>query len=127
LYDHSKRNIDKGVNELVHARDTWKVGVIVGEFKNDGEGLQGYAFRLYNTNKISWSLWTFKIAGASMGSWSLYQSIYRANVDPATDSIETIKERWGEALRTFKPGTIIPTNGFVETNMLNLFGRADEN
>jgi len=126
LYDHSKRNIDKGVNELKNARSVWKVAVIVGEFKNDVEGLQGYAYKLYNTNKYSWSSWTYKIAGSNMGSWSLYQSIFKPNVNPMTDSYETIKQKWGETLRTFRPGSAFAINGYAKTDMFDKFGKADD-
>ena len=125
LYDHSKKNIDKGVNELKNARSVWKTAVIVGEFKNDGSGLQGYAYRLYNTNKFNWSMWTYKIAGVNMGSWSLLQSIYKSNVNPMTDSFESIKEKWGGTLRTFTPGTIKLDNGYSKTDMFDLFAKAD--
>jgi len=124
LYDHSRNMIQRRVNELTQARQKWKVAVHVGEFNNDNEGNQAFAYQLYNGNKISWNMWTYKIAGANMGNWSLYQAKSKPKADPSNDSFETIKEKWGETLRTFTYGTQIPANGFAATGMLKHFSEA---
>ena len=113
--------IDYRVFELTEARKKWGVAVHVGEFNNDGQGNQAGAYRLYNSNKISWNMWTYKIAGANMGNWSLYQSAYKSNANPHTDSLNTVKERWGQTIRTFLPGTITPTNNYVRMGMQDFF------
>ena len=121
LYDHSKNMIQRRINELISARSRWKVAVHIGEFNNDNEGNQAFAYSQYNIHKISWNMWTYKIAGANMGNWSLYQARAKIKADPVNDSFETIREKWGETLRTFNSGTNTLTNGFAATGMLKFF------
>ncbi|MDR1836716.1 MAG: glycoside hydrolase family 5 protein [Treponema sp.] len=121
LYDNSLSMINSRINELTNARKNWGVAVHIGEFKNDNEGNQNYAYDRYNANKINWNMWTYKIAGANMGSWPLYQAPRKPKADPHTDSLDEIKQKWGETLRTFNPGTNIPANGFNRTGMYDLF------
>jgi aryl-phospho-beta-D-glucosidase BglC (GH1 family) len=110
LYDNKSSDINKRVNELKRARNNWKVAVHVGEF-NNGDVQQTNAYNLYNDNKISWNMWTYKIAGANMGNWSLYQAARKEKADPRNDSFETIKQKWGGTLTTFLKGTN-DLNGF---------------
>ena len=121
LYDSSASMINSRVNELTSARRNWGVAVHIGEFKNDTEGNQNYAYERYNSNRISWNMWTYKIAGANMGSWSLYQAPHKSNADPHTDSPDVIRQKWGATLRTFNPETNTPANGFIRTGMYDLF------
>jgi len=121
LYDHSRNMISRRVNELISARSKWKVAVHVGEFNNDNEGHQAFAYSQYNNHKINWNMWTYKIAGANMGNWSLYQAGRKSKADPVNDSFETIKQKWGDTLRTFSPGTNTPANGYAQTGMLKYF------
>jgi hypothetical protein len=109
---------------LTEARRKWGVAIHIGEFNNDGQGNQTAAYQLYNDNKINWNMWTYKIAGANMGNWSLYQARNKAKADPHTDSFETIKEKWGETLRTFNEGTNTPANGYTQTGMYSIFATA---
>jgi aryl-phospho-beta-D-glucosidase BglC (GH1 family) len=111
LYDSKWNDINNRVNELIRARNNWKVAVHVGEF-NNGDNQQTNAYKLYNENKISWNMWTYKIAGSNMGNWSLYQAAEKAKADPRTDSFETIKQKWGETLSTFFSGTNDLNNDF---------------
>jgi aryl-phospho-beta-D-glucosidase BglC (GH1 family) len=111
LYDSKLNDINSRVNELKKARNDWKVAVHVGEF-NNGDNQQTNAYKLYNDNKISWNMWTYKIAGANMGNWSLYQAARKVKADPMTDSFETIKQKWGETLSTFFSGTNDINNGY---------------
>jgi aryl-phospho-beta-D-glucosidase BglC (GH1 family) len=111
LYDSKLNDINKRVNELKKARNDWKVAIHVGEF-NNGDNQQTNAYDLYNNNKFSWNMWTYKIAGANMGNWSLYQAANKAKADPRTDSFETIKQKWGETLLTFSSETNDINNGF---------------
>jgi len=113
--------IDYRAYELTEARRKWGVAIHVGEFNNDGQGHQNYAYNKYNTGKISWNMWTYKIAGANMGNWSLFQSAYKPNADPHKDSLDTMKEKWGNSLRTFSPGTNTPTNNYSRTGMQSFF------
>jgi len=103
LYDGKLNDINRRVNELKKARNDWKVAVHVGEF-NNGDARQADAYKLYNDNKISWNMWTYKIAGANMGNWSLFQAAAAPKADPRTDSYETIKQKWSESLSTTSPG-----------------------
>jgi len=121
LYDSDTKMINSRVNELTSARAKWGVAVHIGEFNNDSQGNQNYAYNKYNTGKISWNMWTYKIAGASMGNWSLYQAGRKANADPNTDSLDVMKQKWGATLRTFNSGTNTPANGFTKMGMNNLF------
>jgi len=121
LYDNSISMINSRVNELTNARRNWHVAIHIGEFKNDNEGKQNFAYELYNKNNINWNMWTYKIAGANMGTWSLYQSPRKLKADPNTDSQEIIRQKWGETLRTFIPGTNTPDNGFLRTGMYEFF------
>jgi len=121
LYDHSRSSIQNRVNELILARSRWKVAVHVGEFNNDNEGNQVFAYQMYNNHKINWNMWTYKIAGANMGNWSLYQAALKPKADPVNDSYELIKEKWGQTLRTFSDGTTTPANGFITTGMMKFF------
>ena len=121
LYDKDQGGITNRVNELKNARNNWKVAVHIGEFNNDENGNQPFAYDLYNTNKINWNMWTYKIAGANVGNWSLYQASGKTNVNPYNDSISTIKQRWGETLRTFNPGTTNTANGYSQTGMNSYF------
>ena len=59
-----------------------------------------------------------------MGSWSLYQARSKTKANPQSDSFETMKEKWGETIRTFNPETKAPANGFASTSMLNFFSAA---
>jgi aryl-phospho-beta-D-glucosidase BglC (GH1 family) len=113
--------INYRVYELTEARKKWGVAVHVGEFNNDGQGNQAVAYQLYNDSKISWNMWTYKIAGANMGNWSLYQSASKPKANPQTDNFETIKEKWGETLRTFNAGTNDPANGYTRMRMSNMY------
>jgi len=124
LYDSSVNMINSRVNELTNARRNWGVAIHVGEFKNDNEGNQNYAYGRYNSNKINWNMWTYKIAGANMGNWSLYQAPGKLNADPHEDSLDVIKQKWGETLRTFNPETNTPANGFRRTGMYGFFASA---
>jgi aryl-phospho-beta-D-glucosidase BglC (GH1 family) len=121
LYDNSVRMINTRINELTNARRNWGVAVHIGEFKNDGEGNQNFAYERYNSGNISWNMWTYKIAGANMGSWSLYQAPRKPDADPHTDSLDVMKQKWGATLRTFSPGTNTPDNGYIRTGMFALF------
>ncbi|MCL2276741.1 MAG: cellulase family glycosylhydrolase [Treponema sp.] len=121
LYDHSRNMISRRVNELISARSRWNVAVHAGEFNNDNEGNQAFAYSQYNNHKINWNMWTYKIAGADMGNWSLFQARSKPKADPVNDSFETIKQKWGETLRTFSPGANTPANGFSRTGMLKYF------
>jgi len=97
------------------------VAIHVGGFNNDNGGNQTYAYGRYNSNNISWNMWTYKIAEANMGNWSLYQAPRKLNADPHTDSLDVIKQKWGETLRTFDPGTNTPANGYIRMGMYNIF------
>jgi len=118
----ARGSIDFRVWELTEARKKWGVGVHIGEFNNDAQGNQYDAYRLYNSNKINWNMWTYKIGGSNMGNWSLFQSPYRSNANPMTDSFETIKNsRWGESIRTFRRGTNTAINDYSQTDMLSVY------
>jgi aryl-phospho-beta-D-glucosidase BglC (GH1 family) len=126
IYDHALDTksppspggtINYRVYELTEARRKWGVAIHIGEFNNDRQGNQVAAYQLYNDSKINWNMWTYKIAGANMGSWSLYQARDKAKADPQTDDFETIKEKWGATLRTFSPGTNTPANGYARTGV----------
>jgi len=122
VYDSSRDGFEGRVRELTQARKNWGVGVHIGEFNNDGQGHQYDAYRLYNDNKINWNMWTYKIGGANMGNWSLFQSPYKSNANPMTDSFETIrKSRWGDSIRTFRQGTNTLINDFSETEMYDIY------
>jgi len=120
LYDSKWNDINKRVNELKKARNDWKVAVHVGEF-NNGDDQQTNAYNLYNENKLSWNMWTYKIAGANMGNWSLYQATNKAKANPETDSFEIIKQKWGETLSTFTYGTNDLNNGYSAMKGLERF------
>ena len=120
LYDSKWNDINKRVNELIKARNDWKVAVHVGEF-NNGDNLQTDAYNLYNDKKISWNMWTYKIAGANMGNWSLYQAANKPKADPETDSFEVIKQKWGETLSTFSSGTNDLNNGYSAMKGLEMY------
>jgi len=74
---------------------------------------QADAYELYNKNKFNWNMWTYKIAGANMGNWSLYQAANKSKADPRADSFETVRQKWGETLLTFSKGTNDIANGFT--------------
>jgi aryl-phospho-beta-D-glucosidase BglC (GH1 family) len=114
-------SINYRVYELTEARRKWGIAVHIGEFNNDGQGNQSAAYQLYNDNKINWNMWTYKIAGANMGNWSLFQARNKVKVDPLNDSFESIKEKWGETLQTFNAGTNTPANGYTRTGMSDIF------
>ncbi|MCL2243805.1 MAG: glycoside hydrolase family 5 protein [Treponema sp.] len=121
LYDHSKQAIQYRINELIKTRSRWKVAVHAGEFNNNNEGNQAFAYSQYNIHQINWNMWTYKIAGANMGNWSLYQAGSKPKADPVNDGFNTIMDKWGKTLRTFTPGTNEPANGFTATGMLKYF------
>ena len=127
LYDSDKKMINNRVNELISARTKWGVAVHIGEFKNDSQGNQDYAYDRYNASKISWNMWTYKIAGANMGNWSLYQARGKLNADPYTDNLDAMKKKWGTTLRTFNPETNNVTNGYTKTGMNDLFSKGLSN
>jgi len=124
LYDAGRSMIQKRINELISARSRWKTAVHVGEFNNDNESNQAFAYSQYNIHKLNWNMWTYKIAGADTGNWSLYLARSKSKADPVNDSFQTIKEKWGETLRTFLPGTDTTANGFTQTGMLKYFSDA---
>jgi len=112
LYDKELPGLNSRVDELLKAREDWKVAVHIGEF-NNGDINQAAAYVMYNANKINWNMWTYKLAGANMGNWSLHQGRRKLKADPVIDSFETIKEKWGETLRTFENGTQTIAEGWT--------------
>jgi len=115
LYDTSLGNVNTDgtiryrVNEMVQVRNQRGVAVNIGEFNNgDTVATQDTAFQLYNDNHISYNQWTYKIAGASQGGWSMLQqtATTAVNVNPGSNTLAQIRERWGPVLRTFAPGTV---------------------
>lgn len=151
---YSMHLYDKGVNlnnpppagetvnyrvfELTEVRRKYGVAVHVGEFNNDQamstqnanatgfSNVQDYAFHLYNTQKISWNVWTYKVGGSNQGNWSLRQNRNLVNVDPHVHDYDAVMQHWGEALRTFQPGTQTLTSGYTIQGMDTMY-RAGQN
>jgi len=115
LYDSSTSALNSRINELANARTNWKVAVHVGEF-NNGDTIQASAYTSYNTNKFSWNMWTYKVAGANKGNWSIHQGSTKTNVDPRSSghTFEQIKQHWGTTLRTFNTGTTTLASGWSQ-------------
>jgi len=110
LYDRSNGSLDWQINNLVSARNNWKVGIHAGEFENGD--IQVYAYNKMNENKISWNKWTYKIAGRNLGAWSLIQKAGHPSVDIQNSSIDDIRAAFGAGLRTFNPGTTKLASGW---------------
>jgi hypothetical protein len=120
LYDTTMGNentdgtIRYRVKEMVQAREQRHVAVWIGEL-NNGDANQVASYNLYNQNHISWTAWTYKLAGSNMGNWSTFQkndSAIKCNVK--TESLDSIKTKWGSNLRTFTQGYTF-TPGVVPT------------
>lgn len=91
LYNDNS-GFQSGVESLVDVCRRYGVAGYVGEFSNmDGIGIcERYG--------ISWTTWTYK-AGKNVGGWAWYLSELPI-ADTTKDSFETIKQKWGSALRT---------------------------
>ncbi len=98
LYDSTTDMINYRVSELEGVRRKYKVAIYVGEF-NNGDTNQEYAYKKYNKSKISWTMWTYKVTKGNLGNWSLYYADI-PNADMASDSYETILQKWGKSLDT---------------------------
>jgi hypothetical protein len=120
IYDSEQGMISYRANELVNMRRDGKAAAHIGEF-NNGDDNQSWAYTQYNNNRINWNAWTYKLAGANYGNWSVYQASGKSSVNARNDSIDTIKTKWGTTLRTFSTGTNNLANGFNQQGAYNFF------
>lgn len=82
----------------------YNVPQFAGEFHpKDGNVTLDFAINAYDSNNISWTLWTYK----GYNTWACWSDwfVYGANknnlvVDPLNDSFETIAYKWGEQMQT---------------------------
>ena len=100
----SQSGFNSQITDMKNARTNWGVALHVGEF-NNGDSWQDYAYDQYNTNKINWNTWTYKLAGANRGNWSLHQNQNATNINPQSTSQTNIQTAWGTTLRTFTEGS----------------------
>ncbi len=91
LYNDNE-GFQSGIDSLVDVCNRYGVAGYVGEFSN----LDGIA--ICEQSGISWTTWTYK-AGKQVGGWGWFVSDLPI-ADTTSDSFETIKQKWGSALRT---------------------------
>ncbi|HEX3077363.1 MAG TPA: cellulase family glycosylhydrolase [Lachnospiraceae bacterium] len=92
LYDDDK-GFEQWVNDMANTMKTYGVAGYIGEFQN----LNG--LRMCNERNISWTTWTYKGTNNDVGTFFCYYG-EPEKADVRTDSFETIKEKWGNVIRT---------------------------
>ena len=82
----------------------YNVPLFAGEFHPTSENATlDYAINAYNSNDVSWALWTYKgyNSWAAWADWFCYGSTATDFiVDLKNDSYETIAYKWGEVMQT---------------------------
>ena len=119
LYDDEYADVNSQMSGLIGMRTNFKVAIMNGEFNNDSSdapsgftNLQHWAYKQMNDNRITWASWTYKVAtNENQGNWSPHRAI-RPVVNPMTDDIAAILDKWGTKIRTWQPRTS-PTSPFV--------------
>lgn len=102
IYDTSTDMIDKRVNELISARDSYDVAVLAGEYNS--KGLERYAAEKYSANDISRIKWTYKTFNVSYDNWGLFNKEY-TKINLRTATYDEIKSAFENDIKT--------ENGFV--------------
>ena len=98
LYDRTPEAINSRVQELETVRKNYGVAAYVGEFNNSDEN-QEYAYCAYLQARVSFTMWTYKVAKDNLGNWGLL-SAASPEADLENDSYETLLEKWGEVLES---------------------------
>jgi aryl-phospho-beta-D-glucosidase BglC (GH1 family) len=94
--DKQKSFTDSKVEMMEKANHN--VPVLIGEFTLFTQPESwSYALDVYEQNGWSWTTWTYKTV--EYGNWGIFNSSKAdtPDVDIHTDSIETIREKWGKA------------------------------
>lgn len=92
LYDDDQ-GFKKWVEDMADTMDKYGVAGYIGEFQN----LNGIP--MCDEHNISWTTWTYKGTNNDVGTFFCYFANI-ARVDVKTDSLETIKVKWGEKIET---------------------------
>ncbi|HAB61929.1 MAG TPA: hypothetical protein DCE48_14760, partial [Lachnospiraceae bacterium] len=92
LYDDDQ-GFKKWVEDMAYTMDKYGVAGYIGEFQN----LNGIP--MCDEHNISWTTWTYKGTNNDVGTFFCYFA-NMARVDVKTDSLETIKVKWGEKIET---------------------------
>ncbi|MBR0537316.1 MAG: cellulase family glycosylhydrolase [Clostridia bacterium] len=133
LYDVTNPSFLHKMNEI--SRAGYNAPFYIGEFYPRGVSTFDYLFSIFNDRNMSWTTWTYKGTGpdAENSPWFIYGSSTVEKIDYENDSLETIKEKWGECLRTdsgaftrtaFADYAACYTDGTVDEASLYSFGVA---
>ncbi len=104
FHQYDKRN----ANYTTRIAEAWacdyNVPFFAGEFHpTSDEATLDFAINAYNSNDVSWALWTYKgyNSWAAWADWFCYGSTSdEFIVDVDNDSYETIAYKWGEVMQT---------------------------
>ena len=93
-----RAGIDNQVRDFKSHR-SWNVPAYIGEFNAFGTGSATwkYAIQQFNTNGMSWSVWSYKaIHGALPDSWGLYDPVgtWPAKPNLRVDSVNIVSNKW---------------------------------
>lgn len=89
---------DNDLKSLAKMYKTWNVPAFIGEFNLFGDrDAWKYALEQYDQRGLNWTLWTYKNKAGGSNSWGVYTTLRgKAPAIPnlATDSAETIRQKW---------------------------------
>ncbi len=104
FHQYDKKNADY-TSRIANAWTCYyNVPLFAGEFHPTSDNATlDYAINAYNSNDVSWALWTYKgyNSWAAWADWFCYGSTSdEFVVDVDNDSFETIAYKWGEVMQT---------------------------
>lgn len=103
IYSEYLWQFENDVQDLYDNMKEYGVAGYMGEFSNME------SFDVYTKYGINWTTWSYKGGKGNNGNWFWYWKDL-PEVDPYTDSFETIKQKWGPTISTL---------GFNKTSTVN--------